>query len=261
VAFQREGSIITWRPTDHITAWFSTRLGGTSLPPFDTMNLSFGVGDVSVSVKENRRRMLALMGRPLDDLVMPHQVHGGTVTWISAADRGRGRVPDVPPIPATDGFLTDVADVVLGMGFADCVPIFLADVKGRFFGLLHAGWRGTAAKIQQTGVQQLMQRGVLPEDIRVGLGPRIGPCCYEVDQPVYDRIRAVAGSTPLTPVDDRHWRLDLHLANRLMLEAVGILPEHIDEAPYCTACHPELFFSYRRDHHVTGRMGGYICRT
>lgn len=257
--FRLDGTRIVFDAHPNVHAWFSTRLGGVSEPPYDTLNLSYGVGDVDERVTENRQRILAHEGYTLDDLVMPHQVHHNHIEWVARAWRGRGALRAANPIPQTDGFLTEDQDVVLGMGFADCVPIYLVDLKGRAAGILHAGWRGTAAEIQRLGVEALAERGIHPEDLAAGIGPSIGPCCYEVDQPVYDAIAAVAGTEPLTPQDETHWRLDLKRANHLLLAQTGVPDNQIVEAPYCTGCQPELFYSYRIEGPKTGRMGGYVC--
>ena len=256
--FRLDGSRVVFDVHEGVQAWFSTRRGGVSFPPFDTLNLSYGVGDLRPAVTENRRRMLASAGRGLEELVVPNQVHQNHIEWVDAAMAGRG-AHGAHPVPATDGFLTESPQVVLGLGYADCVPIFVTDVNARAVGLLHAGWRGTVAEIQVRGVEMLQKRGIEPQDLLIGLGPAIGSCCYEVDAPVKEAIERLVGVEPLIPVDDAHWRLDLHRANRRLLERAGVRPEHIVEAPYCTGCQRDLFFSYRVEQRMTGRMGGYIC--
>jgi len=256
--FRIDGTQVTWNAHPKLTAWFTTRLGGVSHPPFDSLNLSYGVGDVSSNVTENRRRALAMGGASLGDVVMPHQVHQNHVEWITKSQRGRG-AEGQDPIDATDGFLSDSVGVVLGMGFADCVPIFLTDTAARFIGILHAGWRGTVAQIQRLAVEELGRRGIGPQDILVGIGPSIGPCCYEVDQPVVDAVTASVGSTPLRQKDESHWWLNLQYANRILLEAAGVPSDQIVESGLCTGCRRDLFFSYRMQGRRSGRMGGFIC--
>lgn len=256
--FRLTESAVVFDVHPKVQAWFTTRLGGVSDAPFDTLNLSYGVGDRSEAVTENRRRAVRAFGRTLDEVVMPHQVHRNHIEWVSRQWRGRGSAGR-DSIPATDGFLSDDSGVVLAMGFADCVPIYLTDFDARVVGLLHAGWRGTAAEIQGLAVNALNAQGIDPSRILAGIGPSIGPCCYEVDSPVYEAITRVAGSEPLTVKDGTHWWLDLKLANRILLERAGVLPDHIVEAPFCTGCRPDLFFSYRMQGRVSGRMGGYIC--
>lgn len=256
--FLLEQSRIVFEVHPRVSAWFSTRRGGVSEPPFDTMNLSYGVGDDSRQVTENRRRMVALGGRRLDHLVMPHQVHHNHIEWIGPEWAGRG-ARGGGGVAATDGFLTTSPAVLLGMGFADCVPIFLTDEAGSFAGLLHAGWRGTVAQIQRRAIEQLKSRGIQPDRVLAGIGPAIGPCCYEVDAPVQSQVVSVVGHDVLTVQDPEHWRLDLKLANLLLLEEAGVQSDHIVVSDLCTGCRPDLFFSYRLQGGRSGRMGGYIC--
>ncbi len=256
--FHWEDSRIVFDVHPGVDAWFSTRLGGVSVSPLESLNLSFGVGDDPANVAENRRRILALAGRSLSELVMPRQVHGNHIEWVDQDARGRGALGP-GGIDRTDGFLTTETSLVLGMGFADCVPLFMADEAARVVGIFHAGWRGTAAQIQRQAIRQFKAHGIDPGSVLVGIGPAIGPCCYEVDEPVRNAIVAVAGATPLVPKDETHWWLDLALANRIILEKSGVPAEHIVAAPWCTGCRPDLFYSYRIEGPKTGRMGGYIC--
>lgn len=256
--FRLEESRVVFDVHPGVSAWFSTRRGGASQTPFDTFNLSYGVGDESHRVTENRRRMAQLGGRELDDVVMPHQVHHNHIEWVNSSVRGRGARGD-DPIPATDGFLTDDPAVVLAMGFADCVPIFLTDLDASVVGILHAGWRGTAAQIQRLGIEHMGRRGIPPERVLAGIGPSIGPCCYEVDDPVYQALSDAAGTEPFQEKDAYHWWLDLQLANRILLEKAGVKSEHIVDSQLCTGCRSDLFYSFRMEGRHTGRMGGYIC--
>lgn len=259
VDWQRKDDVMVWEAPEGVQAWFSTRRGGMSPAPWASMNLSYGVGDDAVRVRENRGSMLEGQGGRLDQLVMAEQIHGGQVDLVGLLDRGRGAEGRQDAVEGSDGLLTQDSDVVLGMGFADCVPIFLADERANWAGLLHAGWRGTVAGIGPRAVQRLESLSVPPESLWVALGPSIGRCCYEVDRRVYDQVSLVIGEEPMTPAGVGHWMLDLALANRRALERAGVPAHHIADPPYCTSCEPDLFFSYRRDHGVTGRMGGYIC--
>ena len=146
-------------------AWFSTREGGVSEPPFDRCNLSFNVADRPLAVQENRQRVLAGHGRTVFDLVMAEQVHQDRVQWVDVRHRGFGATDAGSAVGGVDGLLTDDPRVVLGMGFADCVPIFLGDLDGTVAGIVHAGWRGTAAGVQVRAVELLAGRGIRPEQI------------------------------------------------------------------------------------------------
>ncbi len=256
--FRLDGTRVVLDVHPRVNAWFTTRKGGVSSAPFDTLNLSYSVDDLPANIVENRRRALLGSGRGLNELVMPHQIHQNHIEWVGPEHKGRG-ARGQNPISATDGLFTESDALVLGMGFADCVPIYLTDADAQAVGILHAGWRGTAAQIQKLGVEQLVRRGIDRRRILAGIGPSIGPCCYEVDRPVYDAISAVAGGEPLVQKDEEHWWLDLKKANRILLQMVGVLPENIVEAPFCTGCRSDLFFSYRVEGRRSGRMGGYIC--
>lgn len=258
VQFILEESRVVFDVHPRVSAWFSTRRGGVSDPPFDSLNVSYGVGDETVRVTENRRRVVASGGRGMDELVMAHQVHDNHIEWVVPELAGRGAY-GAGGIPSTDGFLTVSPTILLGMGFADCVPIFLSDQDGSFVGLLHAGWRGTAHQISRVAVQMLTERGMRPERMLVGIGPAIGRCCYEVDEPVRSQLVSAVGEEVFESTDASHWRLDLKMANRILLERAGIRSENIAVSDLCTGCRRDLFYSYRMEGRGTGRMGGYIC--
>ncbi|CAB1128478.1 Polyphenol oxidase [Candidatus Hydrogenisulfobacillus filiaventi] len=239
-----------------VRAWFGTRLGGVSPPPFDTLNVSYAVRDLPEAVQENRRRLLAAGGRQLQDQVGADQVHQDRVVWVGEAEQGTA-------VPHCDGLLTDRPGVVLAMGFADCVPIFLVHPPSGTVGLVHAGWRGTRLGIAARAVAALAAHGIDPAGLVAGIGPSIGPCCYEVGEEVYRAVAGTAGDPgvgrPVPGTVDRY-RLDLWEANRRILVAAGVRPEAVDVARLCTACEARWFFSHRRDAGRTGRMGGYIWR-
>ena len=113
------------------------------------------------------------------------------------------------------------------------------------------GWRGTARGASQAAVAALLTRGARPEGIRAAISPSIGPCCYEVDEPVVSAFAAAYGAASerwFTPTAAGHARLDLWAANEALLADAGVGPTRIENARVCTACHPELLYSYRRGH-------------
>lgn len=257
---RQDPSYVSWRIDPGITAIFTTCVGGESSPPFAGLNVSFNVGDFPLAVLENRQRVMTAIDRKLDQLVMAEQVHHNRVAWVQTSDASKGALEATTALRGIDGLLTRSQQVVLGMGFADCVPIFLAIPQVGIVGLLHAGWRGTVRGIQTQALRLLLDDGVDPYDIHVGIGPSIGPCCYEIDEPVASEFRNQYDFTaPLRPVRAGHYLLDLWEANRRKLIQAGIPEANIDVARMCTACQPEQFFSYRRDRSRTGRMGGFIC--
>lgn len=139
---------------------------------------------------------------------------------------------------------------------ADCVPLLIVDRRGRVGAAVHAGWRGTASGIASHAVSVLLSLGASPQDLLAALGPAIGPCCYEVGRDVSDAV----GVGVLVGAKDGGLRLDLHAANRAQLERAGLAPGAIYEAPWCTRCRKDLFFSHRREGSLAGRMMASLGR-
>lgn len=190
---------------------------------------------------------LASAWPPRDSLVSVRQTHSDTVVL---SDGRPGLIGE------GDALITDCAGTLLSIRTADCLPILIADVRNRAVAAVHAGWRGTLAGIAVKTVGALEARfGARREDLRVAIGPGIGPCCFEVGPEV-----AVQFSALFPERDDlRHrTKLDLAEANRRELAAYGISPEQISSAALCTYCDDSLFHSYRRDSERSGRMTSAI---
>ena len=221
-----------------LRAVVTTRTGGASGAPFDSLNLGLATGDAPERVQENRARVQRALGVAPGRVHVLHQVHG-TDIW------------DVPgECPAEgDGLRTTAPGVVLAVGIADCVPAFVWDARRRHLALVHAGWRGTAAGIVARALEDFVASGSQASDLHVALGPSIGPCCYEVNGDVAAQFPAAAVRT-----SGGSSALDLRAANRIQAEAVGVLPHNIDAEPPCTACNRAQFFSHRREQGRTGRM-------
>jgi len=223
----------------------TTRAGGISAAPFASLNLGLATGDDPERVHANRdfvRRALGVADQPLCVL---RQVHGNRI-W-----------PALDPAAAEgDGWWTDGTGVVLVVGIADCIPAFAWDVRRGTLALVHAGWRGTAAGILRGALRLLCDRGSSPEDLRVALGPSIGPCCYTVSREVADRFPA---STVLAR--DGGLQLDLRGANRMQALDAGLAPAHIDASSPCTGCESETFFSHRKQGPRSGRMWALMWRS
>jgi YfiH family protein len=232
---------------------FTTRIGGVSEPPFDTLNLGRAAGDAARAVRENRRRAMAALGRGFEEHVEASQVHGARAAVVGVRDRGR-------KIPGVDILLTRDPGVVLAMHYADCVPVLLVDPGRRAVAAVHTGWRGTAAGAAAEAVRALARAfGSRPGDLVAAIGPAIGPCCYEVDAPVTAALAPWPWrDAVLEPAGEGRWRLDLWEANRRQLADAGVPAGAVGVAGVCTACRPGLFFSHRRDRR-TGRMGALVA--
>jgi hypothetical protein len=232
---------------------FTTRQGGHSRDVFASLNLGRGVDDDPAAVQANRRAVLDALGLDSRRHVEADQVHGAIVAVVGAGDGGRS-------IPDADGLATDEAGTVLAVHAADCVTLLLADPRTRAVSAVHAGWKGTAAGISAEAVTVMADRfSTRPEDLIAAIGPSIGACHYEVDEPVLARLRRWTWwESVVAPNSRGRWQLDLRAANRRQLVDSGLLPERIEILDLCTYHHPDLFYSHRRDP-VTGRQAAVIA--
>jgi YfiH family protein len=206
------------------------------------------VGDQHELVEANHDLIYQALDIPRGDVATARQVHGSRVALVGWGDRGR-------VIPATDALITDMQGLSLMLRFADCLPVLLYDPVRRAIGLAHAGWRGTVKGIAAKTVAAVMQAyGSQPADIVAGLGPCIGPCCYQVGSEVIEAVRANFNHWRglLRPQRDGSLHFDLWEANRLQLAEAGV--EEIDVSRICTACRTDEFFSHRAEGAQTGRF-------
>lgn len=263
---EREGLIIaqfeTFSSQEGIAHGISTRLGGESEGPFASLNQGWE-RDRPEAVLANRRRFFHAMGHELEDAILGQQVHGERVAVVGEGERGRGALDRGTAIPATDALVTDVSGIPLMIRVADCVPLLLLDPRRRAIGVTHAGWQGTIANITQKTVAAMVSAfGCRPGDIMAGIGPSIGPCCYEVDEVVLAPLRgAFPGIWPklVELKGNGKGMLDLWEANRAQLLEAGLNEEKIEVAKICTGCRRDLFYSERKDGRPTGRFGAALC--
>lgn len=249
-----DGEIRIYRSAviDETVFWhgFPERTGGLSKDRRSSLNLGYRWGDDESVVEDNRRLVAEHVGYAPDALVVTKHVHG-TAVWTVGEP--------LPDPPEFDGLVADEPGVVLGAFAADCVPLVFGDPVARVCGAAHAGWRGTVAGAAANVVERMIARGARAASIRVALGPCIGPCCFEVGDEVVGEFQRTFGDVPGLVVEGpRREHIDLRIANRLQLEALGVRAEHIDSAPPCTRCEPERFYSYRRDGFLGGVHMGFI---
>jgi YfiH family protein len=235
---------------------FSTRAGGVSAPPYATLNMGARWGDGLANVVENRRRLLRAVGVG-GPLYVARQVHGTAVARVRAGDDPA----EVARIEA-DALITEDANVTLSVFVADCIPVLIVDPRTGAVAAAHAGWRGTVAGVLPAVVRALVdQLGARADDLRVALGPAIGPCCFEVGADVVAAFHAALGASAsgvVAPsprgVKDK-WHVDLKATNRLLLERAGVKSDAIEAGPECTCHDAARFFSYRRDREGGQQMG------
>lgn len=241
---------------------FSTRVGGVSPAPWNSLNLRMGQGDGEAALRENYRRFCACMGLRESALVLSRQVHGTAVRLCTAADAGKGL--DRERDYAADALVTNERDLPLAVFSADCGVILLHDPVSGAVGGVHAGWKGCAGGIPEKAVKALCRSyGARPEDILAAVGPCIGPCCFETDGDVPEAMRAALGGGAERFFTRRgtKYHVDLAGLNRLWLLRAGLAPEHIDVCGLCTACRPDLFWSHRKMGDHRGVHAAVIARS
>ncbi len=215
----------------------TTRHGGVSPAPFDTLNLSIATGDLHERVIANRTRVAQAFYADPTHLMGCHQVHGARVVLVDDQPGESLRAE------RADVLITRRAGRFISLRFADCVPVLVFDPRQRAVAIAHAGWRGTAADAPGAAVRGLVEAfGSRPGDLLAGIGPSIGPCCYEVgaDTAAHfsDRPRGVLR-------DNDRLALDLWTLNHDLLAAAGVPEPQIETSDVCTRCHADEFFSHR----------------
>jgi polyphenol oxidase len=227
----RESNGVRWLQAglDGAGAAFSTRLGGVSEAPFDSLNLGLLTADDGEAVGENRRRLAAALGFEPGQVACARQVHGTRL--VEHPREGR--------LVEADGHVLREAGKAALVFTADCLPVAVAGPKG--MAMLHAGWRGLAGGILAAGAEAV-------EATSAAVGPGIGPCCYEVGEEVLESFADLGEGVATGRM------LDLPEVARRLLAAAGV--QRVESAGLCTSCEADLFFSRRRDQGRTGRQGG-----
>ena len=231
---------------------FSTRLGGVSPAPWDSLNLGVGRGDTMENVQENYRRFCAVLGMDDHRAVLSKQIHEDVVRHVTEADAGKGLYRD-RDYSSVDGMVTNVPHLPLVVFSADCNVILLYDPVCRAIGACHAGWRGTALGIARKTAQEMVRLfGCEARNIRAAIGPAIGQCCFETDEDVPTALREALGTEVESYItwNGTKYHIDLKAVNALWLRKAGV--ETIDICDHCTACKPDLYWSHRKTGNARG---------
>jgi YfiH family protein len=254
---------------------FSTAPGGVSpLENEKVLNLGFTDWDTRENVQENRRRLQKAAGAENLPLITLKQFHSDVIHLFDT--------PSTDPCRG-DASITNRPNLLLAIQTADCVPILLVDPKKRAIAAIHAGWRGTLARIAAKTIGKMqMHFGTDPRDLLAAIGPSIGPCCYEVGTEVatqflsqfpdahdyFDEFRTGDEPNPIQWLNmmppghqppPKGVLLDLRKANRSQLLTAGLRPQNIHTIDLCTACRPDLLFSYRKQGPASGRLMSVIA--
>jgi YfiH family protein len=237
-------------------------MGGASHPPFHSLNLGFHVGDNQQTVIKNRRRLACALGIPSSCFTFAKQIHKGGVKIITEKLRGAGSVEQGKTIDGADALVSNVPNICLVVLIADCVPVLFYDPVKNVAGVAHAGWRGTLRQIVKNTIGVFQEGfGSLSRDIIVGIGPSIGPCCYEVGQEVIAQVEEAFPSKEIyidRVTKEGKGFFDLWEANKAQLIGAGIPERNIEVAKICTHCSHDSFFSHRFQKGRTGRFGAGI---
>jgi YfiH family protein len=239
------------------TQGFTTRHEGVSRPPYNSLNLGMNTQDQQANVEGNRSLLARAFGVNQEALVTPRQVHGSDILVINEANEDFSHYLSVEG----DAVITNQPNVIIGVCVADCAPILLCDPVNRVIAVVHAGWKGTAAKlVSKTVAGMEAEFGSNPRLLYAAIGPCIQKCCYEVDEPVRKAFQQgdLDWNSCAELTSPGKWQLDLSAANRNLLRAAGLPAESIQVSEQCVCCHSEQFFSYRRDQEESGRQMGFI---
>ncbi len=231
-----------------ITHGFLTRQGGRSLPPYDSLNMSFSNGDDNQTVSSNQEQIAQTFGFDSKRLVLLKQMHfDGILMFKDPAEANSTSLK-------YDAIITNLPNQFLGIRTADCIPILIVDQHKRAIAAIHAGRQGTALQITRKTLRKMKEEFDSSEkDLLVTLGPSIGPCCYEIDDKVFLKEWQPFSVSKGTG----KWMLDLSRINIAQLMEEGIKEEQIFQTDICTCCHRDLFFSYRGEGR-TGRQLSFI---
>lgn len=250
-----------------LTHGMFARTGGVSPSPYASLNGGLSSGDDPEWVTANRLQMSRLLpGQPTLTSTIP--VHGNSVVFVTKDDLTRFEVGNFVVPGKSDALITQLPGIGLFWAYADCTPVMIVDPVHTAIALVHAGWRGTSGAVTIATLQAMAdQYGTRPEDVHIGIGPSIGPCCYEVDAPVYNAFannpiasQHMTFSTVTVTVADgtprESMRLDVAAANVGQLLSAGVPAERIETCTeFCTGCRTDLFFSHRMENSLTGRHG------
>jgi polyphenol oxidase len=239
---ERDGTRWLEAELGNARAAFTTRLGGVSAGPFESLNLGLLTGDDPDAVRANRHRAAAALGLEPDRFLIGRQIHGAEIQTRDEPPDPNGFAQPGSVEPAqVDGQATPTAGLVPLVFVADCLPVALSGAEG--VAMIHCGWRGLAGGIVAQGAAAVGAT-------RAAIGPGIGRCCYEVGDEVLDAFAPLGGGI----AEGR--MLDLAEVARRLLAQAGVA--QVEAAGLCTSCEPELFFSHRRDDGRTGRQAGLV---
>ncbi len=266
---------------DHL---FSTRKGGVSKEHLESLNFSYSQGDIKENVDENYKRIAKHFGITTDDIVTSSQTHTTNIRKVTKADNGKGltKARDYDNI---DGLITNEKGILLSTFYADCVPLFIVDIKNKAIGLSHSGWRGTVGKMGEVTLNEMHREyGTTANDVKVAIAPSICQKCYEVSEDValefekafpqnddmaFEYLKRYKSDINQKDIDDclmykkdnGKYQLNLWYANYRVFRDYGVSDENIAVTDVCTCCNHKLLFSHRASNGKRGNLGAFLILT
>ena len=231
-------------PQQKVICGFTTRNGGVSPPPFNSLNLGLETTDNPRNIQENHRIVYRYLSINENQVALMKQVHGGRISVVKSGGK----------FSSTDGLITSKSNLMLGVLVADCIPLLLFDPLHTVIGAVHCGWRSVSACIAEKAVGIFTEEfKTHPEDVVAAMGPSAGSCCYEVGEDVAELLQV---SSVMKRDENLYADLRAELCDHLLMAGLNI--RNIEIFPDCTVCNEKLYFSHRRDNRNAGRMMGYI---
>ncbi|MFH1452823.1 MAG: peptidoglycan editing factor PgeF [Armatimonadota bacterium] len=256
-------SFPTFEKTKLAKCVFSTRQGGASPPPYNTLNLGLSTDDNIDDVIENRKRFSKIINKPITKPLF--QIHGIDIVKFDNFDYTDDFTKDirVEKFPYADGVITNLKGLGINVSLADCIAIFILDPINKAAGIAHSGWRGTVKNIAGVLLEKMKKEyNTKPENCLSAVSPGIAKCCFLVNEEVYEEFNNTYPEySDLYTEKWNKYSIDLHNINKRLLLNEGIKESNISMADLCTSCNKDIFFSHRRDKGITGRMMGIIALT
>ena len=247
---------LTYYPLgEGVTAFSTTRHGGFSRGNYGEFNVNRYCGDAPEAIRQNRRLLSLKLGVTDDRIVMPHQVHGVQIRKVTLGFLYASADEQAARLEGVDALMTNVHGVCIGVSTADCIPIIIYDPQHEAVCAVHAGWRGTVQRIaREAMLAMITEYGSNPSQLQVVIGPGISMEAFEVGDEVSDAFAAARRMPAMDGTPIEKWHIDLWACNRLQLQAVGVLPEHIHVSGICTWQQSDDYFSARRLGIQSGRI-------
>lgn len=241
---------------ERLSHCFTTRIAGDG----KELNLRINESGSHKEIIENYKKVCSVIGIDHEDLVFANQTHEDIIRNIDYINRGEGIIKPKNE-NSCDGMITDCSDVALITVHADCVGVIFYDPTKNITAVSHAGWRGTVKRIAAKTVKAMSESyGCKTENIIACITPSIGPCCFEVEQPVVEEFKKAFGfwEELIESLENGKTKINLWKANAIELTEAGLKEENVQVSGLCTACNNDVFYSYRTDKGRTGRMGAIV---